>query len=325
MVPRRSLQERVFAALYRHVEDAQAVLGATRRPVDERVHEARKALKRARSVLRLLRGVIGERRFRAQLRALRDAGRSLARLRDARVVGETLAAFVVRSGLDPVLFEPLADALRRERTVAVVALASVDGERDVRRTLGRSLNVLRRAEAAAAFDATQIPDGMRRLYRRARHAYVRARDEPTPETLHAWRKAVKAHADALEACSTAATGGRKESRRLELRTLHALAQLLGDDHDAAVLAARVRAGDVAPLARDRLLAAIGRRTRRLRKRAFREAGPLYRLKPRAYLRTLGRTFAAGTKPASRVSPRAAGTASARRSRSPASPRPRARR
>ena len=50
------------------------------------VHRARKALKRARAALRLLREGLDAAAFRAENAALRDAGRSLAPLRDVKAV-----------------------------------------------------------------------------------------------------------------------------------------------------------------------------------------------------------------------------------------------
>src|SRR6185312_6387320 len=57
---------------------------------EERVHEARKALKRVRALLRLLEDELGERAYERDRALVRDAGRSLARARDAAVLLSTL-------------------------------------------------------------------------------------------------------------------------------------------------------------------------------------------------------------------------------------------
>src|SRR4030095_5558012 len=62
---------------------------------DASVHEARKQLKRARATLRLLRGGIRAASYRRANRRLRDAGRPLSDVRDARVLLDVVASLVV--------------------------------------------------------------------------------------------------------------------------------------------------------------------------------------------------------------------------------------
>lgn len=66
------------------------------------VHAARKDLKKLRGVLRLVRGELGERVYRAENQRYRDAGRRLAQSRDAEVKTETLSA--LRERFDEELF-----------------------------------------------------------------------------------------------------------------------------------------------------------------------------------------------------------------------------
>ena len=51
---------------------------------DERAHDARKQLKQARAVLRLLRAELGDTVYRRENRVLRDASRTISPLRDAK-------------------------------------------------------------------------------------------------------------------------------------------------------------------------------------------------------------------------------------------------
>src|SRR5262249_34187472 len=59
-------------------------------PRDEVVHDARKALKRVRAVLRLARAGVGEKGFQRENTCFRDAARPLTAVRDARILVETL-------------------------------------------------------------------------------------------------------------------------------------------------------------------------------------------------------------------------------------------
>src|SRR5919106_3312410 len=65
--------------------------GVERNP-DAAVHEARKDLKKLRSVLRLVRHEVGDDLYRRENARFRDAGRALSGARDAQVKLETLAA-----------------------------------------------------------------------------------------------------------------------------------------------------------------------------------------------------------------------------------------
>src|SRR5688500_12390699 len=58
---------------------------------DGSVHKARKALKRARAMLRLMHGEIGDPAYRRSNLRLRDAARPLSRLRDAVVLLDVIA------------------------------------------------------------------------------------------------------------------------------------------------------------------------------------------------------------------------------------------
>src|SRR6185369_13889932 len=66
--------------------------------IDARVHAARKALKRARAALRLMRPALASEVYERENRALRDAARCLSPLRDARSL-VVAAALLDRSRL----------------------------------------------------------------------------------------------------------------------------------------------------------------------------------------------------------------------------------
>jgi len=79
-------------AVRRHIANAKKAL---RRPKldDEAVHDARKALKRARSGLRLLRP-LDEAAYRRENTRLRNAGRRLSGVRDDKVLLARLAELI---------------------------------------------------------------------------------------------------------------------------------------------------------------------------------------------------------------------------------------
>ncbi len=79
----------VLDELLHHIATALAALRA-HKASDERIHQARKQLKRARANLRLLRDAIGKRAYARENAALRDAARPLSGVRDAMVLIQTL-------------------------------------------------------------------------------------------------------------------------------------------------------------------------------------------------------------------------------------------
>jgi CHAD domain-containing protein len=92
-----------------------------------------------------------------------------------------------------------------------------------------------------SWPATSEPDslarGLKRTYRRAREAMDAAYNDPASERFHDWRKRVKYHRYHLELLA-AVWPRQVESRRKEVK---ALGEMLGDEHDLAVLEATLAA------------------------------------------------------------------------------------
>jgi CHAD domain-containing protein len=128
--------------------------------------------------------------------------------------------------------------------------------------------------------------GAARAYARGRAAFVVARAEPTPELLHAWRKRAKDlwyHQRLLAPAWPELLGAQAEAA-------HALSELLGDDHDLAVLAQRLTASAPLPPAvdaeREELLALVAQRSGELRAAATQLGLRLYAESPRRFSRRL---------------------------------------
>src|SRR5262245_34387092 len=75
----------------KEMEDARAYVTQTANGSrDEAVHEARKCCKKLRAILRLVRPAIGERQYRYENIAYRDAARPLTAVRDAKILVESV-------------------------------------------------------------------------------------------------------------------------------------------------------------------------------------------------------------------------------------------
>jgi hypothetical protein len=203
---------------------------------DSAVHDIRKELKCARGALRLLRKPIGDAAFRRDNLAIRDAARPLAPLRDARVLLRTLGR--------------LRNADGDNESQVIIALTRQFQEE--RRTVRRRLLRKQLVEAAdtlqgvteriskipqAQLDETTIAQGVGRVYKTGRRTFGRVRDKPTDARLHEWRKQVKYLLGQIDVARR--LGATKLKRRRKYS--HQLAEVLGENHDLAVLNAKMTA------------------------------------------------------------------------------------
>ena len=267
---------------------------------DELVHETRKAIKRARAMVALLRPVLARplrRRCQAELRA---AARALATARDAAVLQDTLADVVKRAARAgrPSTASP---------SSVEVVLAPRPRDTGARRP-GRGVASARRRLAAArdrvaacrlqAGGSQALAIGLRRIYRQARRAMPKSRASATTEALHEWRKRVKRYRYALENSGPSPTG----TLRTDVRRADRLGELLGEDHDLALLADRLRGSHGAGTARRALLEAIARRRRKLQAEALELGARLLAARPAEVEARIRRAWQRGS-----VQPRRAAT------------------
>jgi CHAD domain-containing protein len=206
-------------------------------PSDESVHDARKELKRARATLRLLRDAIGDRAYRRENEALRDAARPLSVIRDSKVLLDTLNRLAERfratEDLPPT--EELRSVLRRQR--AATRRAAFEGPRPFSAPRAALQEVVSRAERwrTGSGGWKVLGAGLRRVYGKGRKALVAAQADRTSAKLHEWRKQTKYLWHQLQLLEPLWPGMIGE---LADQT-HRLADYLGDDHDLSVLRQKV--------------------------------------------------------------------------------------
>ena len=277
---------------------------ATGSDLEEAVHETRKAIKRVRTMERLTAeaGKRSSRQRRGDL--LKAAAGELSGARDAQVALNTLEGLMrkatgQRSGSPGVA--RLHAVLLAEHTAAERALQE-SGARQ------RALRLLEEARAAFAdqtppgavrAQARALQAGITRIYTRGRLAMRAARKRRSIAEMHEWRKRVKDLRYAAEALGqgTGAASPKPGKRRARLRRIgrdaDRLGEALGEEHDLALLARRVRAEDAIfrgdEAGRKELQRAIRRRRRRLQRRAFGAGDALYRRKPARFRRRLPKT------------------------------------
>ena len=263
--------------------------GQPGRKLDEAVHETRKRLKRLRASLRLGRDAMVDAAYRRENAAFRDMGKRLSAPRDARVLIETLDALRERFGdeLPSDQIGLLRDRLEQSHKRAVAKLrrdrATLDGVRS-------QLEEARVRSASWKYDTEgfeALRPGLQRIYRRGRRSMRAVAAEPSDEHLHEWRKRSKDLWHALQIVRPAAP----KRMKAHAKRAHRLSDLLGDDHDLAVLREHV-AKTAFPAeeeaTRTALLSVIDRRRGSLQREAFKLGARVYARRPKRVARSIER-------------------------------------
>jgi CHAD domain-containing protein len=245
----------------------------------EAVHEARKDLKKLRSALRLVRPVLGEDDYARENARYRDAARRLSGARDAQALAETVSALEERFEDEPPPggWKPIAKALTRSDGVDAAELdrlrerAAAEIEAGRRELEGLSL-------PGDGFDV--VGPGLRRAYSRGRRRLAEARDDPSDERMHEWRKRSK---DLWYHLRLLRPAWRPVLEPLADQA-HELSDRLGDDHDLVVLTEQLDQPGIALTVEQRahLERLIALRRGELQTEAFTLGARLYAEKPRAF-------------------------------------------
>jgi CHAD domain-containing protein len=254
------------------------------------IHEARKSLKKERSLLRMGRGALDRDERRRDNAEFRDAARRLGEARDADVMVQALDDLAERfSGRVPEhTFELVQQRLAAEGEAANDQLTASSATGDVVAALTSArLRIddwhLSRGGWAA------VSDGLRHSYAQGQRAFVRARSQPSAQKLHEWRKRAKDLWYELRLLAPAAP----DTLRGHAAEAHRLADLLGDDHDLSVLRESLSqiAGEI-PDDLDPVFWLLDRRRGQLQTEAFFLGERIYAETPQAFQRRMHRYWKA---------------------------------
>ncbi len=271
---RRAARGRVDAALDRLHVDPQGNTATA-------VHDTRKDLKKLRSLLRLVRDSLGERRYREENERYRDAARQLSPARDAEVNLATLAALRERYPVQTPASPMLQEALEQEHGQLAVEGDALDE---------RIAQVIDAIGGGAAGiddwpldgdDFDLVRAGIERAYKRGRRGLRAVRDDPSAEAVHDWRKRVKDLWYQLRLLQ----GAWPPVLKAAAKEAHELADLLGDHHDLSVLVEKTHAHAPDPAA---LAALAAQRQAELLAAALQLGDRLYAEKPSQFTRRIER-------------------------------------
>jgi CHAD domain-containing protein len=266
---------------------------------DDAVHEARKNIKKLRGLVRLLRPGLGE-TGRQENVALRDLGRTLSEVRDAAAMIETVDLIGQKYHDDPVVTKlaPVRAAFVKRRNAARVHADSTPSAEEGIAALRRLRRRLNTWNIGADFAA--IAPGLKKTYRRGRHALAQARKDPDAVNLHHLRKRVKDYWYQVRLLESLwpLPGLCPEKALKELQ------EQLGDAHNLAVLRETAVAGfeGVAHLIDDF--------EKELRIRSLASAKNLYAEKPGAHVELLTALWAAWRGETERKGPKTASASAA---------------
>jgi CHAD domain-containing protein len=257
------------------------------------VHEARKSLKKQRSLLRLVRGSFDRQQRRRENATFREAGRSLGAARDADVMIRALDDLAERFAgqVTHATFAAIREQLESRREAARGQVMQSDAISEVSEELSSAL--LRIDDWHLRRDGwSAIRNGLLRGYQRGRKAFKRARVKPTVENLHDWRKRSKDlwyHLRLLRPISVHTMQGHAEDA-------HHLSDLLGDDHDLAVLRETViETASEIPTDLAPVVGLIDHHRAQLQTEAIFLGGRLYAESPKRFLRRIHRYWKACRK------------------------------
>lgn len=233
--PSRAAVIEELGSVLRHAGDALEDLSTA---PDAAVHEYRKSLRRARSIVRLLRPSLSKRARRRIDVPLRAAHRALSDDRDATIVEQTWRRIAEETGLDIPAVDATLAARAPERPSGGAARRYFD---DLIETLERRLD--------PELDADDLAAGLAATYRAARRQLERAQLVADPVHVHALRRRVKDLAYQLELLRP--LGGKRV--RKQRKRFAALAEELGRLTDLYLLRAAV-ADLAAPIDRETRIA-----------------------------------------------------------------------
>ncbi len=137
-------------------------------PSGTHIHDARKAIKRSRATLRLVRDALPDRTYRLANETLRDAARPLSGVRDGRALIDSLDDVVVRERLEPRESMSLRRALRQE--LRDLRRKMERDDRTFQRTLA-SLRAARNRVARSGLDPCGWPLAPERIGKIAERAH----------------------------------------------------------------------------------------------------------------------------------------------------------
>jgi CHAD domain-containing protein len=258
-------------------------------PRDEAIHEARKSIKKARALLRLVRPELGE-FYASESARLRDTGEKLSQLRDLGALITTFDELKKERG--KTLGNIPLTAIRHALVLHKKRVETEMGVQDLMHGLAASLGLTMRSVThwplkAEGFAA--LEPGLKQTFRAGKKAFEELNKHASRERFHEWRKRVKDHwyhVRLLENLWTDVIRGYEQ-------TLKELEDALGEDLNLAILRDHLLSASGPQGERravGRVVRAIDESRKELRRRALAIGSRVYAEKPRQFTKRMGQLW-----------------------------------
>jgi adenylate cyclase len=283
-----SVPEGLSRSLHEQLDMAITELTDCQELTDDGIHEARKCLKKARTLLRLARPILG-RVYREQNAQMRDAGRKLSELRDMQVLADTVDQLKEKEEL-PSAAKP---ALERMRGIVLRRKEELFRQAEQRNELPGVVEKLREIRTAISTwpleraNHETLMSAFEESMHRGQLAFAGALKSQHDDDFHTWRKRTKDVRYQLEFLhkmwADVLSGYAANAKQLE--------QALGKDHDLAVLRGMISRKTPHEKKDAALLTAVIRDERKvLRKEAESTGQMLYGESPKLWAERLERCW-----------------------------------
>jgi CHAD domain-containing protein len=246
------------------------------------VHECRKALKRLRALVRLVGPALGKNKARRRVKALGEIAHLFASGRDQTVMRDTAEKLASEIGADGASALAALRAHLAHISKGTSQRLAPDCAAKARALLLRETEKFSRAKLSkrgfAAFQA-----GLEKSYRHARKSKKVAYSEPTDETFHTLRKSVQWHWRQMSLLARAWP----DEFAVRVDAARELSQILGDDHDLAMLIGETaKAADMSYDDKEAIIALCMRKQQTLRAAAECRAERLFAEPTKAFLKRM---------------------------------------
>ena len=261
---------------------------------DEAIHEARKSIKKARALLRLVRPELGE-FYASESARLRDAGEKLSQVRDLGALITTFEALKKERG--KTLGNISLTAIRRALVLHKKRVEAEIGIEDLMHGLAASLGPTMRSVTHWPLKTdgfAALEPGLKQTFRVGKKAFGKLNKHASRERFHEWRKRVKDHwyhVRLLENIWTDVIKGYEQ-------TLKELEDALGEDLNLAILRDHILSGSGPQGERravGRVIRAIDESRKELRHRALAIGSRVYAEKPGQFTKQMGQLWQAWRK------------------------------
>jgi CHAD domain-containing protein len=250
----------------------------------ERVHPARRRLKVARSLLRLMKPALGQQSFQQENEALRDAAQALAGLRRTEAMSEAIAKLRAdakkNGGFDEAVFTALEEAAHNLR-------GDVVNPEEVARHIAEAAGRLEELRGRISDwtlpkrDVALFVDGLRTCFAKARRLLREGLEKKEMPLLHEARKSVIHHLHHVELL----TPLWPKLFKVWAAELQKLREDLGDLNDLDDLSAefdRLESPFAGIAHKEKALALIDRRRKAILSRIDNETGHLFAEEPKNF-------------------------------------------